>query len=263
MSGAQFPGYEAQPVLRVHHWSERMFSFSVRRPPGFRFENGQFVMVGLPVDGRALVRAYSIASPNYEDHLEFLSIKVPDGPLTARLKDVRPGDAVLVGRKPTGTLLVGDLRPGRRLYLYATGTGLAPFLSTVADPYTYERFDEVVLLHGVRRVRELAYREHLEAGLRMHPYVGEQAARQFTYVPCVSQEPFRTAGRITQFLEDAGLARLGLPPLDPAHDRAMVCGSQSMLAQMCGLLDARGFEGFARGGAQADYVIERAFTDAR
>ncbi|MES2938604.1 MAG: ferredoxin--NADP reductase [Pseudomonadota bacterium] len=253
-------GFDVQPVLDVRHWSDRMFSLTVARPPSLRFENGQFVMMGLAVGGKPLVRAYSIANANYEEHLEFLSIKVPDGPLTSVLKDVRPGDPVLVGRKPTGTLLLTDLRPGRRLYLLSTGTGLAPFMSTVADPYTYERFESVVLLHGVRRASELAYRPFLEQGLRDHPYVGEMASRQFMYVPCVSREDFHTTGRITDLVDDAGLARLGLPPLDPAQDRAMLCGSQAMLAEMCGLLDARGFQGMARGGELADYVIERAFV---
>ncbi|MBA2676031.1 ferredoxin--NADP reductase [Ramlibacter sp.] len=254
-------GFDVQPVLGVRHWSDRVFSLRVARPPSLRFENGQFVMMGLAVGGKPLVRAYSIANPNYDEHLEFLSIKVPGGPLTSVLKDVRPGDPVLVGRKPTGTLLLTDLRPGRRLYLFATGTGLAPFMGTVADPYTYERFASVVLLHGVRRTSELAYRDVLEQDLRAHPYVGEMARRQLHYVPCVSREDFHTTGRITRFVEGDALSTLGLPPLDPATDRAMLCGSQAMLAQMCALLDQRGFQGFARGGL-ADYVIERAFTQS-
>ena len=210
-------------VLSVHHWNDSLFSFRTTRDPGLRFENGQFVMIGLDVEGKPLTRAYSIASPNYEEHLEFFSIKVPDGPLTSRLQHLREGDPIVVSKKPTGTLVLHDVNPGKRLYLLATGTGLAPFLSVIQDPETYERFEKVVLVHGVRFVSELAYTDFITRELPQNEFFGEQVREQLIYYPTVTREPFRNTGRITHVIESGRLfADIGLPPLDPAHDRVMI-----------------------------------------
>ena len=248
-------------VLTVRHWTDRLFSFTTTREDSFRFLSGQFVMIGLPVDGRPLMRAYSIASSPYESALEFLSIKVPGGPLTSRLQHVEPGSTVLVGRKPTGTLLSQNLLPGRTLYLLASGTGLAPFLSIVRDPDTYARFERVVLVHGCRLVPELAYDAYLREQLPRDEYIGEQVARQLLYYPSVTREPYAHQGRIPALIETGRLAAdLGLPALDPATDRCMVCGSPAMLADTRALLVRLGFDegSMAR---QGRYVIERAFVE--
>lgn len=249
-------------VLSVHHWNDSLFSFRTTRNPGLRFENGQFVMIGLDVDGKPLTRAYSIASPNYEEHLEFFSIKVPDGPLTSRLQHLREGDPIVVSKKPTGTLVLHDLNPGKHLYLLATGTGLAPFLSVIQDPETYARFDKVVLVHGVRFVAELAYTDFITRVLPQNEFFGEQVSKQLIYYPTVTREAFRNTGRITHVIESGRLfADIGLPALDPATDRVMICGSQAMNKDCCDLLDARGFSMSPRIGVPGDYVIERAFVD--
>ncbi|WP_300452944.1 ferredoxin--NADP reductase [Accumulibacter sp.] len=254
--------FSAQRVLSVHHWSDTLFSFRTTRDPGLRFCNGQFVMVGLPQDGRPLARAYSIASANHDDFLEFFSIKVPNGPLTSKLQHLSVGDEIVVSRKPTGTLVLRDLRPGQNLYLLATGTGLAPFISLIQDPETYERFEKVVLIHGVRWVKDLAYGDFIREELPQHEFFGEQVRRQLIYYPTVTREPFAHQGRITELVESGKLfADIGLPPLDPATDRAMVCGSPAMIKDCCGLLDRRGFEISPYIGAPGDYVIERAFVD--
>lgn len=249
-------------VLAVHHWNDTLFSFRTTRDPGLRFENGQFVMIGLEVDGRPLTRAYSIASANYEEHLEFFSIKVPDGALTSRLQHLREGDRIVVSKKPTGTLVLHDLRPGRRLYLLSTGTGLAPFMSIVQDPTVYERFDHVVLVHGVRQVSELAYAETLTRDLPRNEYFGEELGAKLRYYPTVTREPFRNRGRLTDLIRSGKLFDdVGLPDLDPADDRVMICGSPAMLRECCELLDERGFEMSPRIGVPGDYVIERAFVE--
>jgi ferredoxin/flavodoxin---NADP+ reductase len=251
----------SERVLAVRHWTDTQFSFTTTRDRGLRFVNGQFVMLGLPLEGRPLLRAYSIASPNYEEHLEFLSIKVPDGPLTSRLQHVRPGDEVLISYKPTGTLVLHDLKPGRRLYLLCTGTGAAPFLSLSGDPEVYDRFEAVVLVHGVRWARETdVVRARLEA-LRDHELLGAAVRSQLRYYPTVTREPHMHRGRLTALLESGRLSRdLELPPLDPAADRLMVCGSAAMLADTGKLLEARGFQLSPRSGEPGDYVIERAFV---
>ncbi len=250
-----------QTVLAVHHWTDRLFSLTMTRDPGFRFDNGQFAMIGLMVNGKPLLRAYSMASPNHSETLEFLSIKVPDGPLTSRLQHVQVGDKVLVGRKPTGTLLMDNLRPGRTLYMFATGTGLAPFLSLVADPDLYPRFDHVVLTHTCRRAGELAYAEHLTEHLPNHEFLGEDVSTKLIYYPTTTREPSKHQGRITDLIESGKLfTDTGLPPLDPAHDRAMICGSQQMLDDLKAMLIARGF---AEGSSSepGDFVIEKAFAE--
>jgi ferredoxin--NADP+ reductase len=264
--GALRPGsgkpYSFERVLAVRHWTDSYFSFTTTRDDGLRFENGQFVMIGLMVGERPLLRAYSIASANWEEQLEFFSIKVPDGPLTSRLQHIREGDEILVSRKPTGTLLISDLHPGRVLYLLATGTGLAPFLATIKDPETYERFDTVVLTHGVRGVADLAYRDYIEQELPRHEYLGETIAAKLRYYPAVSREAFATRGRLTELLESGRMmSDLGLPPLDPAHDRAMICGSPQMLADFRTILDGRGFSAAPRIGVAGHYVFERAFVE--
>jgi ferredoxin--NADP+ reductase len=248
-------------VVSVHHWNETLFSFTTTRDPGFHYRNGHFVMVGLEVAGRPLMRAYSVVSPNYEEELEFYSIKMADGALTSRLQHVRAGDRVLVSRKPTGTLVLDNLLGGRCLYLLATGTGLAPFMSIIRDPTTYERFERVVVAHGVRRVSDLGYRRTIEDELPRHQLVGDAVKAQLLYYPAVTREPFRNQGRLTALMASGKLpADLGLPPLDPARDRAMICGSPSMLSDLVTLLESRGFhEGNSEGAGE--YVIEKAFVE--
>jgi ferredoxin--NADP+ reductase len=254
--------FNTERVLRVRHWNESLFSFSTTRDPGLRFENGQFVMMGLPVDGRPLVRAYSIASANHEEHLEFFSIKVPDGALTSRLQHLLPGQEVLVSRKPTGSLLLDDLRPGKHLYMLSSGTGLAPFLSLVKDPAMYERFEKIVLIHSVRATSELAYEEYLSHVLPKDEHIGEFVSKQFIYYPTVTREPYRNRGRLTDLIESGKLFEaIGLPPLNAEDDRVMICGSPSMLKDVSAMLDARGFSISPHIGAPGDYVIERAFVE--
>jgi len=251
-----------ETVLEVHHWNESLFSFKTTRSPGLRFHNGHFVMIGLQAEGKPLLRAYSIASANYEEHLEFLSIKVPDGPLTSRLQHLKPGDQLIVGQKPVGTLVIDDLNDGRNLYLLATGTGLAPFMSIIRDPDTYERFDKVVLVHGVRTVSELAYSDYIREELPKQEYIGELVQGRLLYYPTVTREPYRNRGRLTDLMHSGKLFEdLGLPLLDAAHDRAMICGSPSMLEDTCKLLDAKGLKISPRQGERGDYVIERAFVE--
>lgn len=248
-------------VSNIRHWTDRTFSFNCERPAGFRFRSGEFAMIGLMVDGKPLLRAYSIASPAWDDALEFYSIKVEDGPLTSRLQHLRPGDPIIVGRKPTGTLLVDYLLPGRRLYLLSTGTGLAPFMSIVRDPETYERFAQIVLVHGVRSVDELAYHDLLAEHLPSHEFLGDMVASQLLYYPTVTREEYRNTGRIPDLMASGRLfADLGLPPLDRADDRVMICGSPAMLRDLKAGLEARGFrEGNT--STPGDFVIERAFAD--
>ncbi len=248
-------------VLSVHHWTDRLFSFTTTRDPALRFSNGHFTMIGLKVNDKPLLRAYSIVSANYEEHLEFLSIKVPDGPLTSRLQHIKVGDSIIVGKKPTGTLLIDYLLPAKRLYLMSTGTGLAPFLSVIRDPETYEKFEEVILIHGVRQVAELAYHDYITRELPRHEFLGELVTKQLKYYPTVTREPFRNQGRIPNLIESGKLfTDLGVPPLDPLTDRVMLCGSPEMLASLKTLLEHRDFEegNTTRPG---DFVIERAFVE--
>ena len=249
-------------VLSVRHWNESLFSFTTTRDRALRFENGHFVMVGLEINGKPLMRAYSIASPNYDDHLEFFSIKVPNGPLTSQLQHIQPGDTVLVSRKPTGTLVIHDLKPGKHLYLLATGTGLAPFLSLVRDREVYERFEKVVLVHGVRSIGDLAYRSYLTEALPEHEILGECVRDKLIYYPTATREPFVNNGRLTELLEGGKLFQdIGLPPMNPADDRVMLCGSPGMLKDTSALLDRTGFEISPHIGVPGDYVIERAFVE--
>ena len=251
-----------EQVLSVHHWNDSLFRFKTTRDPGLRFENGQFVMIGLEVEGRPLMRAYSIASPNYEDHLEFFSIKVPNGPLTSRLQHLKAGDAVQVSKKPTGTLLLSDLLPGKHLYLLSTGTGLAPFISVIQDPETYERFDKVILVHGVRYVSDVAYESFITENLPNNEFFGEELRDKLIYYPTVTREPFRNQGRITDLMRSGKLfTDIGLPPINPEHDRAMICGGPEMLDETSAVLDEFGLTVSPRLGSAAHYVIERAFVE--
>ena len=249
-------------VLSVHHWNDTLFSFKVTRDPGLRFQNGQFVMIGLEVDGRPLLRAYSIASPNYEEHLEFFSIKVQDGPLTSRLQHLKEGDELIVSRKPTGTLVLDDLLPGKHLYLLSTGTGLAPFMSVIQDPETYERFEKVILIHGVRYVNEVAYEQFITQELPENEFFGDAVREKLIYYPTVTREPYRNQGRLTDLMRSGKLfSDIGLPPINPQDDRAMICGSPSMLDETSEVLDSFGLKISARMGEPGDYLIERAFVE--
>jgi len=254
------PGFFLERVLAVHHWTDRLFSFACTRDTAFRFVAGQFAMIGLVVGGKPLVRAYSMVSPPWEETLEFLSIKVPDGPLTSRLQHVQVGDGVLIGRKATGTLVTGNLTPGGRLWMFATGTGLAPFMSLIRDPETYDRFERIVLVHTVRQVNELAYRGLISEELFGHELLGELVRGRLTYVPSVTREAFHTSARITTMIESGSLTGdLGLPALSPERDRAMLCGSEAMNADVRALLEARGFaEG--SNSSPGTYVVEKAFV---
>ena len=250
-----------ETVLSVHHWTDRLFSFTTTRDQALRFSNGHFTMIGLKVNGKPLLRAYSIASANYEEHLEFLSIKVQDGPLTSRLQHIQVGDKIIVGKKPTGTLLIDYLLPGKNLYLIGTGTGLAPFMCLIRDPATYEKYEKVILFHGVREVNELAYGEYITVDLPNHEYLGDMVKDQLLYYPCVTREPFKNRGRATDLMISGKLeSDLGLPKLDPVRDRVMICGSPALNKDMRDLLNARGFqEGSTT--SPGDYVVERAFVE--
>jgi len=253
--------FYAETVTSVHHWTDRLFSFTATRDPGFRFINGQFTMIGLEVDGRPLLRAYSMVSSNYDAHLEFFSIKVPDGPLTSRLQHLQINDTILVGRKPVGTLIHDNLKPGRTLYLLGTGTGLAPFLSIVKDPETYERFERVVVVHGCRLVAELAYADFFADTLPNDEFLGEQVRAQLRYYPTVTREPFRNQGRITDLLHSGKLfADLDMPPATTAADRFMLCGSPEMLADVSHWLREGGYEE-GNHSEPGDFVIEKAFVE--
>lgn len=250
-----------QQVLSVHHWTDTLFSFTTTRDPSFRFENGQFAMIGLEIDGKPLLRAYSVVSPNYEDNLEFLSIKVPDGPLTSRLQHLAVGDRIVVGRKATGTLLLGNVRPGRNLYLFSTGTGLAPFMSLIRDPETFERYERVVLVHGCRQTDELAYKEQITSEFPANEYFGELLSEKLIYYPTVTREPFRNRGRITDLIRSGALfSDIALPAINAEYDRAMLCGSPAFIADMRDILEGLGMsEG--NNAMPGAYVVEKAFAE--
>ena len=254
--------YSIEKVLSVNHWNDTLFSFKTTRQDGLRFENGQFVMIGLEVDGRPLARAYSVASPNYDEHLEFLSIKVQDGPLTSRLQHIKVGDELLVSRKPTGTLVIHDLKPAKNLYLFSTGTGLAPYMSLIQDIEVYDRFEKVILVHGVRKVDDLAYKDFIENELPRNEFFGGEVKNKLIYYPTVTREAFKNEGRLTDLIKSGKLFKdIGLEKMNPADDRAMICGSPEMLKDTQDLLDSMNFKVSPRIGEPGDYVIEHAFVE--
>ena len=259
--GPVMSNFNQETVLSVHHWTDNLFSFTTTRDSSFRFRNGEFTMIGLKVNEKPLLRAYSVASANYEENLEFFSIKVADGPLTSRLQHLKEGDQIIVSRKATGTLVIDNLTDGRNLYLIGTGTGLAPFLSVIKDPETYERFEKVVLLHGCRHVRELAYGELITEKLPQDEMIGDMVRAQLIYYPTVTRDPFRNRGRITDLITSGKLFEdISLPALDAAKDRVMMCGSPALLLDTKKLLEERGFvEG--NHGEPADFVVEKAFAE--
>lgn len=254
--------FNTQTVLSVHHWTDAYFTFTCTRDESLRFENGQFVMVGLMVDGKPLMRAYSIASANWEEHLEFFSIKVENGPLTSRLQHIQPGDEVLISKKPTGTLVCGDLNPGKHLYLLSTGTGIAPFLSVTKDPDVYEQFEKIILVHGVRYQKDLAYYHRFTQELPEHEYLGDMVRNKLIYYPIVSREDYIHHGRLTNLMQTGQLFQdIGLPPINPENDRAMLCGSPSMLKETSEILNHFGLVVSPKVGQRGDYLIERAFVE--
>ena len=254
--------YSIEKVLSVNHWNDTLFSFKTTRQDGLRFENGQFVMIGLEVDGRPLARAYSVASPNYDEHLEFLSIKVQDGPLTSRLQHIKVGDELLVSRKPTGTLVIHDLKPAKNLYLFSTGTGLAPYMSLIQDIEVYDRFEKVILVHGVRKVDDLAYKDFIENELPKNEFFGDEVKNKLIYYPTVTREAFKNEGRLTDLIKSGKLFKdIELEKMNPIDDRAMICGSPEMLKDTQDLLDSMNFKVSPRIGEPGDYVIEHAFVE--
>jgi len=249
-----------ETVVSVKHYTDRLFAFRITRPQSFRFRSGEFVMIGLPNAERPVFRAYSIASPAWDDELEFYSIKVPDGPLTRHLQKIRPGDAILMRQKATGTLVLDALTPASRLFMISTGTGIAPFASLLRDPDTYEKFGRVVLTHTCRDLAELRYGQELVAGIEDDPLIGEFAAGRVTLYNSTTREISPVTGRITTLIETGKFyADLGIEPLNRETDRVMICGSMAMLHDVQAIVEARGFvEGSV--SRPADYVIERAFV---
>jgi ferredoxin--NADP+ reductase len=250
-----------ETVIDVHHWSDTLFTIKTTRDRSLRFRNGEFAMIGMEVEGRPLMRAYSMASANYEDHLEFYSIKVQEGALTSRLQHIVAGDEILVSKKPTGTLLWDRMLPGKRLYLLSTGTGLAPFLSIIKDPEIYENFEKVILVHGCRYINELTYQRLITHELKHNEYFGDSVREKLIYYPAVTREPFKNYGRINSLMQSGKLMQdVGMPALNPADDRFMLCGSPSMLKSLTAILDEQGFRETRKEDLR-EYVIERAFVE--
>ncbi len=251
----------SEQILSVHHWTDTLFSFVATRDQSFRFLNGQFTMIGIEIDGKPLMRAYSMVSANYDETLEYLSIKVPNGPLTSRLMHIQPGDTLLVNSKAVGTLILQNVLPGKNLYLLSTGTGMAPFMSIIKDPETYERFEKVILVHGTRYAAELAYHDYLQNALPQNEFFGELVRNQFIYFPTVTREPFKNQGRITDLIAHGKLeAAIGLPPINKDHDRVMICGSPEMLRDLKAMFTTRGWDE-GNMSQPGHFVIERAFVE--
>ncbi len=260
----EFPvpnGMLAETVISVEHYTDRLFKFRMTRPASFRFRSGEFVMIGLPNAEKPVMRAYSIASPSWDEELEFFSIKVPDGPLTEHLQKVQPGDTVLMRKKPVGTLVNDALLPGKRLYMVSTGTGIAPFASLIREPETYEKFEQVILIHTTREVAELTYGKELVAATRDDPLVGEEASKQLTHYPTTTREESDKMGRSTDLIRSGKLFEdLGVPPLNPETDRVMICGSMDMLKDVKAICEEAGLTEGAN-NRPAEFVVERAFVD--
>ena len=249
-----------EKVIDVHHWTDKTFSFKTTRDMSFRFKNGEFAMIGLEIEGRPLLRAYSVVSPNHENHLEFLSIKVPNGPLTSRLQYIKNDDEILINSKPTGTLVCDYLLPGRNLFLLSTGTGLAPFMSIVRDPETYEKFDKIILTHTVRNPKELAYEDMLKK-LNSDEIYSEVTKGKFVYFNTVTRDKWPRTGRITQWIRENKLwNEVGVDRFDPKQDRVMICGSEDMTNELKSMFEKLGSEeGSTK--VQGGFVIEKAFAE--
>jgi len=252
---------DAQTVTQVTHWTDRLFSFRVTRPRSLRFRSGEFVMIGLLGDnGKPLLRAYSIASPAWDEELEFYSIKVPDGPLTSKLQHIQPGDEIILRPKPVGTLVHDALLPGKRLWFLATGTGIAPFASLMREPETYEKYDQVIMMHTCREVAELEYGRQLVESLKDDPLIGELVGDKLRYYPTTTREEFHHMGRVTDNLTSGKVfTDLGLPPMNPAEDRAMVCGSLAFNVDVKKILEDFGLTEGANSDPQ-QFVVEKAFV---
>ena len=252
---------DAQTVTQVRHWTDRLFSFRVTRPQSLRFRSGEFVMIGLVGDnGKPLLRAYSIASPAWDEELEFYSIKVPDGPLTSKLQHIKPGDEIILRPKPVGTLVHDALLPGKRLWFLATGTGLAPFASLMREPETYEKYDQIIMMHTCREVAELDYGRQLVESLKDDPLIGELVGDKLVYYPTTTREPFPHMGRVTDNLASGKVfADLNLPPMNRDEDRAMVCGSLAFNVDVKAILEGFGLREGANSEPQ-EFVVEKAFV---
>ena len=263
---------DAQTVTQVQHYTDRLFSFRVTRPASLRFRSGEFVMIGLMGDpdaktGRVkpLLRAYSIASPSWDEELEFYSIKVPDGPLTSRLQHIKPGDEIILRPKPVGTLVHDALLPGKRLWFFATGTGFAPFASLLREPQTYEDYDEIIITHTCREVGELTYGRDLIEDLKsdelLNEVIGEGFWKKIKYYPTTTREESPRMGRITDLMRSGeAFHDLGVEPLNPATDRAMICGNLAFNLELKDMLESYGLEEGAN-SKPAHYVVEKAFLD--
>ncbi len=251
-----------ETVLSVEHFNDRLFRFSITRPASFRFRSGEFVMIGLQPEGakKPIMRAYSIASPSWDDKLDFYSIKVPDGPLTSHLQKIQPGDKVILAKKSVGTLVLDALLPGKRLYMFSTGTGIAPFASVIRDPETYERYEQVILTQTCREVSELTYGINLVESLRNDPLVGEMVEGKLIHVTSVTREDYPLTGRITDLLESGKLFEvIGTPRLNPAEDRVMICGSMDMINDTKAMVESFGLtEG--SNSSPSEFVVEKAFV---
>lgn len=260
LSDAVPAGTFVETVTDVQHYTADLFRFRLTRPASFRFRSGEFVMIGLMVGEKPIFRAYSIASPSWDEELEFFSIKVPNGPLTQHLQKIKPGDVVLMKKKPTGTLVNDALVPGKRLYMFSTGTGVAPFASLIRDPETYEKFEDVILTQTCRQAADLAYAQDVVAAAKADPLIGELASERLRLFTSTTREPHPYQGRITTLIEDGTLFKaLDVPPLDPATDRAMICGSMAMIQDTKTLLEKNGLTEGAN-NRPAEFVIERAFV---
>lgn len=250
-----------ETVLSVKHWTDHLFSFRITRPRTFRFRSGEFIMLGMFVNNKPLLRAYSVTSPNWDDELEFLSIKVEGGPLTSRLQHIRPGDKLLLGKKPTGTLTLDAITPAKNLYMISTGTGIAPFVSLIRDPETFEKFQDVVLTHTCRTVAELEYGKNIIDTLKSDPLIAEFAKDKITYFSSVTQDNYNSVGRITTLINSGEFFQdIGKPPLNPSTDRVMICGSVDMLNEVSALLETNDFSQGSN-ASPADYIIEKAFAE--